>query len=574
MKWGVTTMDTEQSPRAPFLAQLTAPGGDFEIAERTVNGIPMRVYTGPPQTLRDILVASREFGDRDYLVYGPDRLTFAEHYRLVAGLARSLREDYGLAPGDRVAITMRNYPEWGPLFWAVQAAGLIAVPLNAWWTGPELRYAVADSGARLVFADAERVTALAPHLSELGAAVVEIRGGSQPPDGVRSWRDLVDSLDPAAELPEVAVAPDDDATILYTSGTTGRPKGAIGSHRNHCTNMHNTLLGATVSGIVANGGVAPEPPDEQPGVLLTFPFFHIAGITMLCFAALTGTKIVTMYRWDAGEARQLIGREQLSSAAGVPTVMRQLVEAAPEHPGELSTLAGLSMGGAPIPPELVSRVDATFASAVAPSNGYGLTETTSAVVSNTASDYVSHPDSVGRCQPGADLRIVDPATDQDVAEGEIGELWFRGPNVVRGYWNNPEATAASFTDGWFRTGDLGHVRNGWVYVVDRMKDVVIRGGENVYCVEVEAALFEHPDVADAAVVGLPHDELGEEVAAVVTLRDGAGTAAEDLREHVARRLASFKVPAHVVFWPEPLPRTTTGKVLKRELRDRIVPARS
>ncbi|MQA13245.1 MAG: AMP-binding protein [Pseudonocardiaceae bacterium] len=532
----------------------------------------MRVYTGQPRTLRDILEASRQFGDRDYLVYGDDRLTFADHYRLVAGLARCLRQEYGLVGGDRVAITMRNYPEWGPLFWAIQAAGLIAVPLNAWWTGPELRYAVADSGATLVFADAERVAILQPHLAELAAPVVEVRGGSQPPDGVRSWRDLVDSLGPDAELPEVTVAPEDDATILYTSGTTGRPKGAIGSHRNHCTNMHNTLLGATVSAIVANGGVAPDPPgpdEPQPGVLLTFPMFHIAGITMLCFAALTGTKMVTMYRWDADEARRLIAREQLASAAGVPTLMRQLVEAATEHPDDLTTLAGLSMGGAPIPPELVSRVDTTFASAVAPSNGYGLTETTSAVVSNTGSDYVTHPDSVGRCQPGADLRIVDPGTGADTAEGEIGELWFRGPNVVRGYWNNPDATAAAFTDGWFHTGDLGHVRNGWVYVVDRRKDVVIRGGENVYCVEVEGALFEHPDVADAAVVGLPHAALGEEVAAVLRLHDGATTGAEDLREHVATRLASFKVPSHVVFWHEPLPRTTTGKVLKRDLRDQI-----
>jgi long-chain acyl-CoA synthetase len=559
------------SARAALIARLTAPGQEFELVEQVVRGVPMRVYRRGPQTLRELALASAAFGDRDFLVYSHERMSFAEHYRLVAGLSRCLLEEYGLRQGDRVAVSMRNYPEWAPVFHAAQVAGLVVVPLNAWWTGQELRYALADSGARLVFADAERTALIAPYRSELGGIpLVQVRGADRATPGVRPWAELVASLDPGAQVPDVQVAPDDDATILYTSGTTGRPKGAIGTHRNHCTNVRNVLLGAVVTAAIANGGEPPAQgptvpaPGSQPGILLAYPLFHIAGINGLGNATHNGAKLVTQYRWDRVQARELIRRERLTSVSGVPTVVRQLVEDAPAHRDELASLVSIGMGGAAVPPDLVGRIDADFGSRVAPGNGYGLTETTSAVVINAGADYVSRPDSVGRCVPGADVRVVDPATGQDVVGATIGELWFRGPNVVRGYWNNPAATEAAFTDGWFHSGDLGRVVDGWVYVVDRLKDVVIRGGENIYCAEVEAALFEHPSVADVALVGVPHESLGEQAVAVVNAR--AEVTAEELRAHVAQRLASFKVPEQVVFRTEPLPRTQTGKVLKRELR--------
>jgi steroid-24-oyl-CoA synthetase len=569
--------DTGVPTRTALVTRFTAPGAPFEIVERDVLGIPMRVYSGGPQTLREVLIGTAAFGDRPFLVYRDERWTYAEHLRLAAGLARRFLDEYGLVKGDRVAVSMRNFPEWAPVFYACQAVGLVVVPLNAWWTAPELQYALADSGARLVVADAERSALIAPLRAELGGVpLVEVRGGTgssgEPTPGARPWADLLASLDPDATLPDADVRPDDDATILYTSGTTGRPKGAVGTHRNHCTNIRNTLLGATVGAAIANGGVPPEPdPDApQPGGLCTFPLFHIAGITSLCYTPITGAKLATQYRWDRVEARELIRREGLTGVSGVPTVMRQLVEdlsaEAARDPAAAGSLAAISMGGTPVPPDLIGRIDAGLAKLVAPANGYGLTETTSAVVSNSGADYVAHPDSVGRCVPGADVRVVDPATNDDVAEGEVGELWFRGPNVVRGYWNNPDATAAAFTDGWFHTGDLGRVVDGWVYVVDRMKDVVIRGGENIYCAEVEAALYEHPAVGDVAIVGVPDESLGEEAVAVVQLRPGAAASADDLRAHVRERLASFKVPAYVVFRDEPLPRTPSGKVLKRDLR--------
>jgi long-chain acyl-CoA synthetase len=563
------TATSAASERFGLIERFTAPGQAFEIGERTVLGVPMRVYTTGPQTLREIALAIGAFGDRPFLVYRDERWTYAEQARIVAGLARCLSEEYCLRKGDRVAVCMRNYPEWTPVFWATQALGLILVPINAWWTAAELRYALADCGARLVVADAERTALLVPQLAELGhLPLIEVRGTGWRAPGVRRWDDVLASLDPSATAPDVEVDPGDDATILYTSGTTGRPKGAIGTHRNHCTNVRNTLLGGLVSAAIGAGGQlpAPDPAAPQPGTLCTFPLFHIAGITGISATPMTGGKLVTQYKWDRAEARELIRRERLTGVSGVPTVMRQLIEDAAAHPEDYSSLAGIAMGGAPIPPGLIGKIEETLDWPVAPGNGYGLTETTSAVVSNSGADYLTRPDSVGRCLPGTDVRVVDLPSGRDVPDGEVGELWFRGPNIVRGYWNNAADTATAFTDGWFHTGDLGRVTDGWVYVVDRAKDVVIRGGENIYCAEVEAALFEHPAIEEAAVVGVPHESLGEEALAVVVLRVGASLAAVDVQQHVAQRLASFKVPAHVVFQSAPLPRTQSGKVLKRDLR--------
>jgi long-chain acyl-CoA synthetase len=279
---------------------------------------------------------------------------------------------------------------------------------------------------------------------------------------------------------------------------------------------------------------------------------------------------VLQYKWDLHEALELIQRERIVTLSAVPTVVRQLLESPLLDQYDVSSLVGISSGGAPVPPDLIHRIDDQFTSKVSPANGSGLTETTSAVVVNSGQDYVARPNSVGRPVVVADVRIMDPATRADQPTGEVGEVWVKGPNIVRGYWNRPEATAEAFTDGWFHTGDLGHVDgDGFVYVVDRLKDVVIRGGENVYCAEVEAVVFEHPAVADVAIIGVGHPSLGEEVGAVVQLAPGAQVTATELQQHVAARLARFKVPAHVYFRTEPLPRTATGKVLKRELRDEL-----
>jgi long-chain acyl-CoA synthetase len=557
------TTEAETGGLAPHLRALTAPGAEFALVEEVVDGTPMRLYRRGPHTLREMLLDTAGFGDRPFSVYRGERLDYAEHRRLVFGLAAAFAEEYGLAKGDRVAVAMRNYPEWSPVFWATQVAGLVAVPLNAWWTGPELVWAVGDAGARLVVADAERAGLLA---GRVDAPVVRVRGTGAAP--VREWADLVAGLDPAADAPDVEVGPGDDSTILYTSGTTGRPKGAVHSHRNHVTNALNVLLTGRATALAAGT----PPAAAQPGTLVSYPLFHIAGLNALYGAVLTGAKVATQYRWDVEEARALVRDERLTNAAGVPTTMRELAEAAIAHPADLASLKRIGMGGAPVPAELVERIATGLGGRTTAANGYGSTETTSAVCANAGPDYVAHPDSVGRPAPGADLRVVDPATLDDVPAGEVGELWFRGPNIVRGYWRDPAATAEAFVDGWYRTGDLGRVRDGWVQVVDRLKDVVIRGGENVYCGQVENALHEVGWVVEAAVYGVPHPTLGEEVAAAVRTGPGAPPGPDEraavLRRRVADRVAAFAAPGRFAWFDGPLPRTATGKVLKRELRDR------
>jgi long-chain acyl-CoA synthetase len=561
---------TASLSRDEALRALTAPGADFEVVEENVRGIPMRVFRNAPPTLRAVLEGTREFAERDAVVYEDERCTYAEMLGVAAGLAARFRERYGLERGDRISVAMRNYPEWPPVFWGAIAAGLVVVPLNAWWTARELRYAIEDSGARLLVADGERIEVVGDSLSGLALrGVIAVRHPGELPAGAERWEDVRAELDVEVPLPEVGIGPDDDATILYTSGTTGTPKGAIGTHRNHVTNLMNTAL----NGALGLAMAGEEPPEEQPVYMTTFPIFHIAGQTGMQFAALSGSKLVLLYRWDTAKALELIERERVSSMAAVPKTVRRVLESPERKRYDVSSLAALASGGAPVPPDLILSIDRQFASAVAPANGYGLTETTSAVVINSGEEYVAHPDSVGRPVVGCDLRVVDPASPEDVATGQIGELWVRGPNVVRGYWNKPEETAASFTDGWFHTGDLGYVDDdGLVYVVDRLKDVVIRGGENVYCAEVEAVLFEHPAVDDVAVVGLPDELLGEEVAGIVNLKPDVPADAEALRAHAAERLARFKVPGVIVFRDSPLPRTATGKVLKRELREEVVRA--
>ena len=561
---------TPSMSRDEALRALTAPGADFEVVEENVGGIQMRVFRNAPPTLRAVLEGTREFAERDAVVYQDERYTYGEMLGVAAGLAARFRERYGLERGDRIAVAMRNYPEWPLVFWGAIAAGLVVVPLNAWWTARELRYAIEDSGARLLVADGERIEVVGDSLSGVGlGGVIAVRQPGELPAGAERWGDVRAEVDVEAPLPEVEISFDDDATILYTSGTTGTPKGAIGTHRNHVTNLMNTALNGAL-GLTMAGE---EPPEEQPVYMTTFPIFHIAGQTGMQFAALSGSKLVLLYRWDTAKALEMIERERVSSMAAVPKTVRRVLESPELERYDVSSLAALASGGAPVPPDLILSIDRQFASAVAPANGYGLTETTSAVVINSGEEYVAHPESVGRPVVGCDLSVVDPGSREDVPTGQIGELSVRGPNVVRGYWNKPEETAASFTDGWFHTGDLGYIDDdGLVYVVDRLKDVVIRGGENVYCAEVEAVLFQHPAVDDVAVIGLPDELLGEEVAGIVNLKPDVPADAEALRAHAAERLARFKVPGVIVFRDSPLPRTATGKVLKRELREEVVRA--
>jgi long-chain acyl-CoA synthetase len=535
-----------------------------------------------------VLELSRGHGEKTYLVYEDERTTFEEHYRIVGALGQQLVERFGVAKGDRVTIAMRNLPEWAMAFWAAAAAGSVVVPLNAWWAGPELEYGLADSGTAVAFVDAERYHRLLPHLDELPdlrAVVVttEDRSPFTPPASspvpIASFHDLVADPPADARLPAIELHPEDDSTIFYTSGTTGRPKGAVGTQRNMCTNLMSLFFINSRQSLRGASGMGDAPPGaDQSAYLLSVPLFHATGCHSILVAnTAAGNKLVMMHHWDPDRALELIERERITTFGGVPAMVMQVIDSPSFSKRDTSSVRAVAYGGAPAPPELVKRIKEHFPVS-APSNGYGLTETSSVTTMNSGDDYVRKPDSVGPPVPVCDVRVVpegfdgaEPADDLPRGPDVVGELWIKGPNVVRGYWNKPDATATTFTRGWLHSGDVARVDDeGFVYIVDRAKDMVIRGGENVYSVEVEAALFEHPAVADCAVIGVPHEVLGEEVGAAVVLRPGSRLTAEELGRHVRDRLAGFKVPTHFWFRSEPLPRNPQGKVLKRELRLELV----
>ncbi len=564
-------------------ALLTAPGSPLEMETLTIRGIETRVWKNAPPSLRAEVEMARAFGpDRYFLVYEDERVSYEAFYRAVSAFMRELQSK-GVEKGDRVALIMRNYPEWPVAFYAAVSLGAICTPLNAWWTGPELEYGLIDSGSKILIADAQSALRLQEHLPNcpdlkwvyVSRAVDEIAHPRVSKlesviGGANDWINLPDQ-----ELLPVTVEPEDGATIFYTSGTTGKPKGALGSHRNIVSNVMAAAFGAARA-FLRRGEQppAPDPSAPQACTLLAVPFFHATG----CFAILSptvvaGGKIVMMYKWDPIRAFELIEREQVRSAGGVPTIAWQLIEHPDRDKYDLSSLESVSYGGAPSAPELVRKIKETFPKSQ-PGQGWGMTETSATFTGNSAEDYINRPDSCGPAVPVCDMKICDPddATGKPLPIGAVGELWGKGPNVVVEYWNKPEATAKTFVDGWVRTGDLARLdEEGFCYIIDRAKDMLIRGGENIYCVEIENVLYEHPAVMDAAIVGIPHRTLGEEPGAVVTLKQGGHASEAELRAWVAERLAAFKVPVKVVFWPETLPRNANGKILKNELKKVFAP---
>jgi long-chain acyl-CoA synthetase len=560
-------------------ALLTAPGMPFEMEELDIGGVRIRCWKNAPPTLRSVLEAGRVHGEKIFLVYEDERASFEAFYRAVSALAHELRAK-GVQKGDRVAIAMRNVPEWPVAFYASEALGAIVTPLNAWWTGPELEYGLTDSGAKVAILDAERLERLREHIpncpdlkavyvsrlveEEADPKVVRLEAVIGPTD---AWAGL-----PDRPLPDADLGPEDPATIFYTSGTTGKPKGALGTHRNVNSNIMAGAIGGPRA-FLRRGERPPAPDPNAPQMtsLLSVPFFHATG----CFAILNpmlvgGAKLVMMHRWDVVRAFELIEREKVTMAGGVPTIAWQLIEHPLRGNYDLTSLQSVAYGGAPSAPELVRQIKEVFPKS-APGQGWGMTETSASVTGNSAEDYENRPDSCGVAVPVSDLKIMSVEGDRELTTGEVGELWAKGPQVVREYWNKPEATAQTFVDGWVKTGDLARLdEEGFCYIIDRAKDMLIRGGENIYCIEVENVLYDHPAVMDAALVGIPHKQLGEEPGAVVTLKEGGHATEQELRSFVAERLAAFKVPVKIIFWHETLPRNANGKILKNELKKLFV----
>jgi steroid-24-oyl-CoA synthetase len=549
-------------------ALLTAPGSRLEMGEAVIRGVPTRVWKNMPPSLAFLVRHSRTHGDRLFTIFEDERTSFDASFRATAALAAELVR-LGVGKGDRVAIAMTNLPEWPAAFFAIVSLGAIAVPLNAWWTGAELEYGLADSGAKVLICDAARWQRIEPHRPALPSLEhVLVSRAAAPPPGAARLEDLIGAPQswsnlPGIDLPDVPIEPDDEATILYTSGTTGQPKGALGTHRNLLTNILSVGY-SNARAALRRGEAPPEP--EPKTALMVIPLFHCTALSaMLMGTMVAGHTIVFMRKWDPLEAMALIERERVQLTGGVPTIAWQLLEHPERHRFDLSSLETISYGGAPAAPELVRKIWEEFGAL--PGNGWGMTETTATVTSHVGEDYLNRPDSAGPPVPVSDLRIMSPDGTSELATGEVGEVWAKGPQMVKGYWNKPEATAATFVDGWVRTGDLARLdEEGFCYIVDRAKDMVIRGGENIYSIEVENVLFDHPAVTDAALIGLPHRTLGEEPAAVVHLAPGMEASEEELKAWVRERLAVFKTPVRIAFLPEPLPRNANGKILKHELK--------
>jgi long-chain acyl-CoA synthetase len=550
-------------------AELTGPGGTFEIVLAVVLGNRIRTYKNAPPSVREMWLATAPFGDRRYLVYGDEALTYAEAHVQVAAIAAWLLAN-GVQPGDRVGIAMRNYPEWMLIYWACVSCGIAVIGMNAWWTPEEMAYALADSAPKMLFLDGERLERLmtrpemAAGIRLIGVRLAAVAAGVTP---------FADVVAGGGALPDVAVDPDADACIFYTSGTTGFPKGAQLTHRGCVANLFNMLYSAASSGLAVQRatGVAPPAVAPVPVTLITTPLFHVTANN--CGAYLTtaaGGTMVLMYRWEAGTALQLIARERVTGMSGVPVMARELINHPDFATTDTSSLTSLAGGGAQVPPDLVLKIEAQVATA-RPSTGYGMTETCGIITSVGGDFFVDKPDTAGPAMPVYEAKCVDDA-GETVETGAVGELWVRGAAVIKGYINRPEATAATITDGWLHTGDIARIdADGFIFIVDRKKDMVLRGGENVYCAEVEATVYRHAAVAECYVFGVPDERLGEEVGVAVVLKPGESLTDAALRDHCAVVMAKHKVPRYVWFLDEPLPRNASGKFLKRELRERLAP---
>ncbi len=558
--------------RAEAIAEVTAPGNPHELKEIDISGVPCRVFVNAPENLHALFNANRS--DTEFYIYGDERYTFEDMYQSATKLGRFLVDEFGIQKGDRVAISLRNYPEWVVAFEAVTSIGAIAMCMNALWEADELEYGLLHGGARAIVADQERLDRIAQcdNLGDLG--IITVRANNVPP-GSTSINDIL--AGDATEMPDRKVKPEDDATILYTSGSTGRAKGVVSTHRNVVSALFSWELDGAVgmhmfrARMEAEGKEmpTPEPPPYPPAVLLGVPLFHVAGShSVLLQSFRSQRKIVAMYKWDAEKGAELIEQERIIAFAGPAAMTGDMIEVAQKTDRDLSSLRYVGGGGAPRAPEQVKSLAKTFGSG-SPGTGWGMTETNAIGTGIVGEDYLNHPESSGKCSPVLDMRIMDNDGHLHGA-GVRGELLIRGSSMFREYWDRADANEESFVDGgWFRTGDVATIdEEGYLYIVDRIKQLVIRGGENISCGEVEAAILEHPDVMEASVYGVPDERMGEEVG--VSLYINGDLNDDDLSGFLVSRLAKFKIPKYYRFEDEALPRIASGKINKRALREEAI----
>jgi len=555
-------------------AQITAPGAPFEILTQDIGGRALRVFRNAPRNMRELFAPAYQFGDREFVVFEDERWSFARLLGLADAIAHQLVQRDGVRKGDRVAIAMRNYPEWLAAYIGIASSGATVVPLNSWGRAEELEFALGDAGARLVFCDRQRHDYIAPRLEALGLRAVVARAGAQPlPERACSVEDYVRGAE-GAPLPDVEIDPEDIALIAYTSGTTGKPKGAVSTHRAvcqalmcfECSAIATAMANPELIGAMMQKGF-------EPAVLLAVPLFHVSGCYAVFLCALrAGRRIVMMYKWGVEAALGLIERERITQLTGAPSMVMELLESPLFDRHDTRSLFSIGAGGAATPAKIGllmrERVENAF-----PGTGWGMTETNAIGSSFAGKAFNEHNTSSGFLQPIVELSFRDD-DGRELAAGEPGHIWVRSVSLAREYWNRPDANAQEFRDGWFNSGDIGYLdADGYLYLTDRAKDMVIRGGENIYPLEIEKTLMDLPGVLEATAFGVPDDQWGEEVAMVVRPREPGSLDEASVRAFLAARLAAFKVPRYIAFTAEPLPRNATEKVLKKDVRHRFLAER-
>jgi acyl-CoA synthetase (AMP-forming)/AMP-acid ligase II len=562
---GLTLRWPDGSLTESQLEAIVGRGAPFELVEELVSGAPLCVFAQRHHNLRELLTSAADrFGERPYVVFSDREFSYSSMASTVATVARQLQHRYGVGKGDRVALASASCAEYVVTMWAAFSLGAIVVALNGWWTGAEISYALELTSPQVILGDRRRLQRMEDY--DMGSAPVGV------------FEDGALDLEPDTNvgLPDVAVDEDEPCLMLFTSGTTGRSKAAVLSHRNNIHFGQALLLGGAEMAIRAlSQGPPPAAPSSPGCVISSMPLFHTSGLSGQLIAGMfTGTTTVFPEpgRWREDVHLELTQTYKATMWSVVPTQLWRLLEWPELDRYDLSSLQRVAGGGSVWPPELLRALEERLPQ-VQRTVGYGMTETTSCGTSLKSAATFDHPDSIGQPGPTVEIQVRDPVGNQVLAEGEVGEICLRSAGTFLGYWQDPGATKAALeTDGWYHTGEHGFIRGGFVYLGGRRSDLIIRGGENIYPVEIENRLIEHEDILETAVVGAPHPTLGEEVDAFVVRRPGSDIGEEDVRSWVAQALAAFKVPSRVHF-VESMPHNAAGKVMKHLLRQPEQPNR-
>ncbi len=561
-------MDESKLAYDRSVTALTAAGRDFELTRCSIDNVDYTMYKNAPQTLQEVYFAAAAHGDSEFLIYQGERWTFNTFFQQAWSLADALKTKHHIAPSDRVGIAMRNYPEWLSAFVAITSIGAVAVPINSWGNERDLLFATRDSECKTVFCDQQRYTLMAAGLAESNISAVIAR--SSPSSAIEFGQTLEDFIadSKGASQPNVAIQSEDSALIMYTSGTTGQPKGAVSTHRALCQTIMNFECTGTACAM-ANPELigAMFSKGFEPSQMLAVPLFHVSGLHAIFFTALrAGRKVVMMYKWDTHSALQLIEQERITILSAAPSMLLQLFESPEFDQHDTSSLSSLGGGGSATPAKVAvlmrEKVKDMYGG-----TGWGMTETNSIGTAFTGRAFIDNPGSVGFCHATVEVKICDP-DGSELPAGRPGRIWVKTPTVISGYWRRPDANEKSFRDGWFDSEDIGYFDDkGYLYLSDRAKDMIIRGGENIYPAEIEAVLCEHPAVQEVAAFGIADEKLGEQVVVVVVPKAGASLTEEALKNFASQHLAAFKMPSRLTILENPLPRNPAGKVLKHLLKE-------